>query len=257
MGAVMITKYLDINQDGYSVRCKLMCGTDARTHDRVVICTHGYGGNKDIAWIEKFAEKQTGKHKGDAVLAFDWPCHGKDARKKLELAECFEYLRLAVGYARDTLGAASVFNYSVSFGAYLTLAYIHAFGNPFARIVSRSTGLMMALHMKENVAPADLPKFEKGKEVEIGFERRFKIDRTLVDDLEANDIRKFEYFDWADDILLIHGTKDEYIPIEEARAFADANVIELMEVGGSDHAFRNPTYMDLAIHRTVEFFAGQ
>lgn len=250
----MITKYLDINQDGYSVRCKLMAGTGNRTHDRVVICTHGYGGNKDIAWIEKFAEKQTGKHKGDAVLAFDWPCHGKDARKKLELAECFEYLRLAVGYAQDTLGATSVFNYSVSLGAFLTLAYVHNFGNPFTRIVSRSTGMQMDQHIREGVAEADLPKLERGKEVEIGFDRKFKIDQTLIDDLAANDIRTFEYFDWADDILLIHGTKDQFIPIEEARRFADANVIELVEVDGCDHAFRNPTYMDLAIHRTVEFF---
>lgn len=253
----MITKYLDINQEGYSVRCKLMTGTDARTHDRVVICTHGYGGSKDVGWIEKFAEKQTGKYKKDAVLAFDWPCHGKDARKKLELAECFTYLRLAVQYAQETLGATAVYNYSVSFGAYLTLAYIHDSGNPFARIVARSTGLMMDQHMLDNVGPNDLAKLDKGKEVEVGFERTFKIDHTLIDDLHAHDVRKFEYFDWADDILLIHGSKDQYIPIEQARTFADDNVIELMEVEGADHAFRNPTYMDQAIHRTVEFFAPQ
>jgi pimeloyl-ACP methyl ester carboxylesterase len=251
------TKYLDINQDGYSVRCKLMCGTNARQHRRVVVCTHGFGGNKDITSIQKFAEKETGKFKDDAVLAFDWPCHGKDARKKLELAECFEYLKLVVDYARGELGASFVYNYSVSLGAFLTLAYMHQFGNPFARVALRSTGLDMERHMRNNVSPADLPKLERGREVEVGFERKMKIDQRLLDDLAANDVRKFEYFDWADGILMLHGTEDEYIPIAEARKFADNNVIELVEVEGSDHAFRNPKNMDLAIHTVVEFFSPQ
>lgn len=251
----MNTKYLDINQDGYSVRCKLMTSTNARQHGRVAVCAHGFGGNKDIGWIQKFAEKYLGKFKNDAVIAFDWPCHGKDARKKLELAECFEYLRLVVDYARGELGASKVFNYSVSLGAYLTLAYIHQFGNPFARIALRSCGLDMAAHMRNNVSPADMPKLERGKEVEIGFDRKMKIDQTLIDDLEANDIRKFEYFDWADDIIMIHGTEDAYIPVADARQFADDNVIEFVAVEGCDHAFRNPRNMDLAIHTVVEFFA--
>jgi pimeloyl-ACP methyl ester carboxylesterase len=224
----MKTREFDINEDGYSVRCKMTCGTDERTHDRVIICTHGFGGTKDIASIQKFAEKEVGKHKHDAVIAFDWPCHGRDARKKLELAECFEYLDIVVNYAKRELGAKQLYIYSVSFGAYLTLAYLQEYGSPFTR-----------------------------KEVEAGFERKMKIDRTLIDDLAAHDITKAEFFDWADDIIMLHGTDDEFVPIDEARAFADDNVIEFIAVEGCDHAFRSPKNMDFAIHTVVEFFAPQ
>ncbi len=253
----MDIKYFDINEDGYSVRCKMMTGTKTREHERVVVCTHGFGGNKDIASIQKFAEKEVGKRKNDAVIAFDWPCHGKDARKKLELDECFEYLTLVVNYAKNELGAKSIYNYSVSFGAYITLAYLHKFGNPFARIALRSSGIKMYQNMRDNVSAIDLPKLERGKEVEVGFERKMKIDQKLLDDLKANDIIQFEYFDYADDIIMLHASEDTFVPIELAREFADNNVIEFIEVKGADHPFRNPNYMDFAIHTVVEFFAPE
>jgi pimeloyl-ACP methyl ester carboxylesterase len=251
----MKTRELDINEDGYSVRCNLTCGTDDRTHDRVIICTHGFGGTKDIASIQKFAEKEVGKHKKDAVLAFDWPCHGRDARKKLELEECFSYLSIVVNYAKRELGATHLYIYSVSFGAYLTLAYLQAHGNPFDRIALRSCGIHMAQLMERNVAPADRAKFDRGKEVEVGFDRKMKIDRSLIDDLAAHDITKQEFFDWADDIIMLHGENDEFVPIDQARAFADDNVIEFIAVPGCDHAFRTPKNMDFAIHTVVEFFS--
>ena len=253
----MKTREFDINEDGYSVRCKITAGTDDRAHDRVVICTHGFGGNKDIPSIQKFAEKEVGKHKRDAVIAFDWPCHGRDARKKLELGECFSYLSIVVNYAKRELGASHLYIYSVSFGAYLTLAYLQEHGNPFDRIALRSTGIRMAQLMDDYVSPADRAKFDRGKEVEVGFDRLVKIDRSLIDDLAAHDITKAEFFDWADDIIMLHGENDQFIPIDEARAFADDNVIELVAVPDCDHTFHDPRKMDFAIHTVVEFFAPQ
>lgn len=88
-------KDFSINEEGYSVRCRLFHQGHARTFKRVVICTHGFGNNKDKPNITRFSEKEFAKYKNDAVLAFDWPCHGQDARKKLELDECMKisYLR--------------------------------------------------------------------------------------------------------------------------------------------------------------------
>ena len=223
----------------------------------MVICTQGFGGNIDIASIQKFAEKEVGKHKRDAVIAFDWPCHGRDARKKLELDECFSYLTIVVNYAKRELGACHLYIYSVSFGAYLTLASLQEHGNPFDRIALRSTGIRMAQLMDDYVSPADRAKFDRGKEVEVGFDRLVKIDRSLIDDLAAHDITKAEFFDWADDIIMLHGENDQFIPIDEARAFADDNVIELVAVPDCDHTFHDPKKMDFAIHTVVEFFAPQ
>ena len=40
-------KLFDINELGYSVRCKLFYDKDIHAIDKVVIATHGFGGFKD------------------------------------------------------------------------------------------------------------------------------------------------------------------------------------------------------------------
>lgn len=251
----MKEKHFDINEDGASIRCRIMTMADSRTHDRVVICTHGYGSSKDVANITRFAEKYLGKHKDDAVIAFDWPCHGQDARKKLELPDCMQYTKLVVQYARETLQAKALFNYSVSFGGYLTLKYIAEYENPYTRIALRAPGIRMYDLMLKNVKPVDLEKLEKGKEVMIGYERKMKVDRSLFDDLKKSDVRQYEYFDWADSMLVLHGTADDMVPIADSEAFCENNVIDFIPVEGADHPFRNPKLMDTAIHEVVEFFS--
>jgi len=250
-------KHFDINEKGYSVRCRIIASKDAREYKRVVICTHGFGSDKDKGNIIHFAEKETAKYKNDAVIAFDWPCHGQDARKKLVLDECTEYLTFVVNYAKNVLKAQEINIYSVSFGAYLTLRYMAEAGNPFHRVALRCPGIRMYDLMKKNVSEDDLGKLAKGKDVMIGFSRKMKIDQKLLDGLKASDIRKYEYFDWADDMLILHGTKDTTVPIEDSRAFAENNVIEFIPVENADHPFRDPKCMDFAIHTIIEFFAPE
>ena len=245
----------DINEEGNSVRCRILTDSNNRAFKRVVICTHGFGSSKDVANITRFGEKYLAKHKDDAVLAFDWPCHGKDGRKKLEIDDCMEYLKLVVQYAKESLHAETIFNYSVSFGGYLTLLFLHRYGDPFAKVALRAPGIRMHDLMLKNVKDVDREKLEKGKEVEIGYERKMKADHTLFDALAEGDVRKYEYFDWADSMLVIHGTADEMVPIEDSEAFCENNVIEFVPVEGADHPFRNPKMMDTAIHTVVEFFS--
>lgn len=253
----MKEKKFDINEDGLSVRCRIMMEEDRRTFDRIVICAHGYGSSKDVANITRFGEKYLGKHKEDGVVAFDWPCHGMDARKKLELPDCMKYLDLVVSYAKETLGAREIFNYSVSFGGYLTLKYVAEAGNPFKKIALRAPGICMHDLMLKNVKDTDLDKLKKGKEVMIGFDRKMKVDQTLFDDLKKSDVRKYEYFDDADSMLVIHGTKDEMVPWQDSEEFCENNVIEFVPIEGADHPFRNPKYMDEAIHTIIRFFSGE
>ena len=117
-------KYFDINESGFSIRCKLYYNKDLHNLPHIVVATYGFGGNKDNKAIEKFAERLTTKYHGYGVVCFDWPCHGKDARNKLILDECCTYLDLVTRYVRDTMHAEDVYNYSSSFGAYITLRYL-------------------------------------------------------------------------------------------------------------------------------------
>ena len=249
-------KYFDINESGFSIRCKLYYNKDLHNLPHIVVATYGFGGNKDNKAIEKFAERLTTKYHGYGVVCFDWPCHGKDARNKLILDECCTYLDLVTRYVRETMHAEDVYNYSSSFGAYITLRYLAEHGdNPFKRIAFRCPAIKMYDAIAAGVTPEDWDKLRKGKEILRGFDRKIKLTEDFFDDLRTHDVSSCDFMDYAESILMIHGTKDEMAPIEVSRKFSDDNVIELIEVENADHPFSNPACMDLAIQKIIEFFA--
>ena len=252
-------KHFDINRGGFSIRSRLIVNDNdksTRTFDDVVIVTHGFGSSKETAGTLHFGEHLTSKYKGCAVIAFDWPCHGMDARKKLTIDECLTYLTLVTEYAKEVMKAKRVYNYSSSFGGYLTLRYLIEKGDPFTKIALRCPAVCMYQSMMSYLSEDDKNKLRKGKEISVGFERKMKVDQSFFDSLKSFDVMKHEYFDFADSMLIIHGTKDEMIPIEESRRFAENNVIEFIPVEGANHPFQNPDHMALAIHKIIEFFHG-
>ena len=58
-------------------------------------------------------------------------------------------------------------------------------------------------------------------------------------------------------MLILHGTADTTVDIQDSQQFAEDNVIEFIPVEGADHPFRDPKLMDFAIHTIIEFFAPQ
>ena len=251
----MKEKYFNINEQGQSVRCKLYSHDNARSFESVVIATYGFGGNKDNHPIAKFAERITSKYKGYAVLTFDWPAHGNDGRKKMSAPESMEYLDLAVSYAKEQLQATYLYLYSTSYGGYIGLRYLAESGNPFRRIVLRCPAIDAYGVMRATFSDDELHALSRGKKVLKGFERKSEFDQEFFDDLKEHDVRAHEYFDVADDILLIHGMRDEVVPLQDTQKFADDNVIELLAVEKADHPFSNPDAMDFAIGEAVKFLA--
>ena len=100
----------------------------------------------------------------------------------------------------------------------------------------------------------DLEKLEAGKPALVGFDRKIRIDREFLDDLRRADVTKLDYLDEAEKILIIHGTKDEIVPIGAVKKFADDNLIEFIEAENADHRFQDPKIMDLAIAEIIKFF---
>ncbi|MDO4960402.1 MAG: alpha/beta fold hydrolase [Eubacteriales bacterium] len=252
----ILSKYFDINDGGFSIRCKLYHkDKDLTGIRRVVIFGHGLGGHRDNKAAEKFAARVITKYKGIGVVTFDWPCHGSDARNKLMLSDCNAYLSLVIAYVRKRFDTDELYAYATSFGGYLTLKYIHENGNPFRRIALRCPAVNMYESMLNRVVKSDeLDKLNKGKDVLVGFDRKVKINKEFLDSLKANDIRELDFMDHADDIFIIHGTKDEIIPIAEVARFADNNVIEFKAVENADHRFTDPKLMDEAILHITQFF---
>jgi alpha-beta hydrolase superfamily lysophospholipase len=251
----MKEKKFDINENGMSIRCLSYSISNIKDAENIVVATYGFGGKKENHAISEFVERLTGKYKSFAVITFDWPCHGEDARKKLTISECLLYLDIVNKYIRTEFDPSGIYNYSSSFGAYITLLYIHLYNNPYNKIGLRCPAIGMYDAMLKNIDNDGLLKLKKGKEILIGFDRKMKISSEFFDELKENDISKFDYIDYADQILMIQGTCDEMVPIALTEKFSDKNVIELIEVDGADHPFSNPKHMDTAIHSIIEFFA--
>lgn len=247
-------RYFEINEQGNNIRCKIYY-SDRTTIEKAVIYCTGFAGHKDNNAANKFAEKLLSKEKETAVVVFNWPAHGDDIRKKLVIKDCITYLDLVIHSVKKTMEIQSLYAYATSFGGYLLLKYISECGNPLNKIVLRCPAVNMydvltRTIMKDN----EFEKVMKGKNVEVGFDRKVIVTRSLLDELKAGDILQRDYLEWAEDILILHGTEDEVVPFEIDRKFAENNRIEFVPFNGADHRFQNPTHMSMANKHAMEFF---
>ena len=152
-------------------------------------------------------------------------------------------------------GANELYAYATSFGGYLVLKYISEHGNPFKKIVLRCPAVDMYDVLTRSIMKSDeFDRIEKGKDVLVGFDRKIVVTKSLLEALKANDIRERDYLEYAEDILILHGTADEVVPFDDSKTFAENNVIEFIPVEGADHRFQNPTHMSLANKHAMEFF---
>lgn len=247
-------KYFDINDAGHSIRCKLYCN-DIHSIQKIILFGHGFGGHKDNKAAEKFAIRVLSKYKNVSVMVFDWPCHGDDVKKKLLLSDCSTYIDLIRKHIKERFGTEDIYVYATSFGGYLFLKYIAENGNPFHKIALRCPAVNMYGAITERIMTQDdLEKLKKGKDVLVGFDRKIKVNDQFILDLKNADITAYEYFDYADDILIMHGTKDEIVPMESVSEFAEENVIEFIPVENADHRFQNSRCMDTATQLVLDFF---
>ena len=246
--------YFNINDAGLNIRCKLYSEGQGEVKT-LVICGHGFGGHKDNRAAERFSKHVTDKNHGVAVLTFNWPCHGDDVRKTLRLNDCDAYLSAVLSWAKARYPSAALFGYATSFGGYLFLKYVSEHGNPFLKIALRCPAVPMYDVFAASIMDADdFERIRKGKPVPVGFDRKVAIDRTFLDEIRDADIAKRDYLPYADDLFILHGTKDEIVPFDRVKAFAEDNVIDFEPVENADHRFQSPEKMDFAIARICAFF---
>lgn len=143
------------------------------------------------------------------------------------------------------------------FGGYAVLKYMHEHGSPFDSVVLRCPAVNLheiftGLYLTEN----DLDKLRRGKDAIVGFEKKFKINRQFLDSLAENDIMRYDFSAFADTMLIMHGTRDETVPIDAVRRFAEQNDLMLIEINGADHMFKDPARMSEYVNNTVDFIFG-
>lgn len=245
-------KLFTINENRCSIRCRLE-SSRPRGFDSVVICCHGFAGRKTSSSTLKLAKRLTELDDSVAVLSFDLPCHGDDASPVLSLERCDAYIGSVIAYAREKLGAKTLYANGISFGGYLLLKYISEHGSPFERISLRSPAVPMYSVLTSHVMTEENRELlSKTGACEVGFADKVRITPTLTEGLAAADITKRDFSQYRDRLLLIHGTEDEIVPYDAVEAFAEKNGLRLITVPGADHRFTSPEHMALAIKKATE-----
>ncbi len=249
-----MNRYFTINADDCSIRCKLY-SSDKGEVRKVILFGHGFGGHKDNKAAERFALRVLEKNKGVAIVTFDWPCHGDDVRKTLRLEDCDTYLRLVLSHIEERFASPEICAYATSFGGYLFLKYISEHGSPFVKTALRCPAVNMYELLTTVIMNEDeRERVQKGKPVLVGFDRKVAVDTVLLESLRQADLTQRSFLEQADDLMILHGAKDELIPLSVVRAFAEENVIEFEAVEGADHRFQNPACIDYANARILAFF---
>ncbi|MBR6109208.1 MAG: alpha/beta hydrolase [Clostridia bacterium] len=247
-------KYYTVNSDGCSIRSKLYYN-DLSDIRKVVLCGHGFSGHKDNKAAEKFAKHVLSKNKGCGVITFDLPCHGEDVRKALRLEDCSKYFSVMTEYIRSAFSSPELFAYMTSFSGYLILRYILEAGERFSKIALRCPAVDMYGVMQRTVISDDDRKLlSKNKPVLAGFDRKVRIDKVFLDSLREESIAERDFSAFASDIFILHGTKDEVVPIDSVKAFADKNGIDFEAVEDADHRFSKPDKMDYAVELITALF---
>jgi len=246
-------KYFDINESGHSIRCRLYCN-EPRNFSKIIVCGHGFAGHKDNKATQIFAQTVLSKKKDVAVLAFDWPAHGEDVKKKLLLSDCNAYLGIITEYCKNQLGAKDLKGYANSFGAFVFLDYFAKNSNPFSKTALRSPAIPLyeSLHTKI-MTKENMEELKKGRATMVGFDRKTAITQEYIDEVKASDVRNNEYIDEFEKILIVHGTEDEIIDFDAVKKFADDNLIEFIPIEGGDHRFSRPAAMGNARKYIIEF----
>ena len=247
-------RYFEINESGHNIRCKIYY-QDLKNINRMVIFCHGFGGHKDNAAAEKFANRLISKYKGTAMVTFNWPCHGDDVKKKLCLEDCTTYLDLVIRHVNRQFAPQALYCYATSFGGYLTLRYISQHGNPFRKIALRCPAVNMYDSITKTIMSSeDFDKLQAKKEILVGFDRKIPVSLSFLEELRVNDIQVIDYLDYAEDILILHGTADEVVSFDASFTFAENNLIEFIPVEGADHRFRDANKMEQAMKHILNFY---
>ena len=247
-------KYFEINAEGHNIRCKTYFAEKGAARKAVIFCT-GFAGHKDNNACARLAEKILSKHRDVCVTVFNWPAHGDDVKKKISLSDCMTYLRLMIREVREVQGIDRLYACATSFGGYLLLKYISENGSPFEKIALRCPAVNMYQVLTGTImTDEDMEKLMKGKDLQVGFDRKITVTRSFLEELRESDIRNRDFLDFAENMLILHGTRDEVVPFEDSRAFADDNLIEFIPVEKADHRFQDPVLMSLAIKYMMEFY---
>lgn len=243
----MEVKYFDI-LDRYIIKCKAYLPSSGNV-TAVILGVHGFAGDKESSMLSELAKAMEAK--GGALICFDLPAHGESPQceKDLTVGNCISDLLAAAGWVENTYPTAEKFVFATSFGGYISLLSVHRLNG--YRMVLRAPAVTMPKVLLESVLKVTSEQFKSMGAVECGFERRIMLPYSFYEDL----IRYNPYdMTCETSMLVIHGSKDDIVPIEDVIEFCgNRKNIELVVIENADHRFKKSGEIERIVCETTRF----
>ena len=232
----------------YEIKCRLFAPEDEIV-EHVILGVHGFSGDKDSSMLEKLGAMVCDNR--GALICFDFPAHGESpvGEDRLTIDNCKEDLLRVMEYASELYPRAEKSVFATSFGGYITILCAEKLGE--VSLILRAPAVTMAKVLLENVLCMDEEAFKARGVVDCGYERPLKLPYSFYEDL----LRQECIFckDLLLPTLIIHGDRDDTVPLDDVEAFAMVMRVRLEIIAGADHRFKHPGEAAKILSLTKDF----
>ncbi len=241
---------IDSKSSGYRISYKTNIGDG---QDRILLCLHGFGGDKNSSVISRLLDELSPL--GIGVMAIDWPAHGMSDAKDddLTVENCLDDIDLIMNRMKVEYPDRRIDCFATSFGGYLATLYRNCHDDAFDKMVLRSPALRMDKVFSSLIGEQMIKRMRQGERIEIGFERKMKLGISFFDDLVSNNAYDVIVKD-PQNVLILQGDMDDVVPPEETRRYAERNSIPIEWFVGTDHRYKKTGEMEHIIQVTRDFW---
>lgn len=247
IGEIMDTVYFDI-MGKYPIKCK-MFSPDSGEVSSVVLCVHGFAGDKESSMIFQLGQAFT--QFNGVVVSFDFPAHGESLQDEAYLTtdNCRFDLCAVANWINAQYPEANKFIFATSFGGFISLLEAESFEN--YKYILRAPAVTMPKVLLENVLHLSSEEFCRLGSIKCGFERPIQLPYSFYTDISKY---SFDNCTFYQPMLVIHGDKDNVVPYTDIVEFCRTHSnTTLVTICGVDHRFKHPCEFEMIVSETARF----
>ena len=244
-------RYFSLSQETLRIPCRIS-EPDFGAPKRCILGVHGFGGSKDTEILTSLSEEMG--IFGSASVCFDFPAHGDSVMGSdaLTLDNCVETLLCTARWAHNRYPDLDFCIFASGFGAYVTLIALERLEEVVGKVklVLQTPNLRMADTLLGMVRMNE-EQFRNAQRVTLNAERKFDVTYDFYRQLRQHQaLTTYEC-----PMLLLHGEKDEYLPMDDMVNFRRINEdCKLVIIPGADHQFHAPGVWDMVVDLTRDWF---
>jgi len=244
-------RYFSLSQETLRIPCRI-CEPDFGAPKHCILGVHGFGASKDAQILTSLSEEMS--IFGFASICFDFPAHGESPLESADLTlhNCIESLLCTARWAHNRYPDLDFCIFASGFGAYVTLIAIDQLEELVGKVklVLQTPNLRMSETLLNMVRMSEEELLAAGSAT-LRAEREFDVTYDFYK--QVRNYTALTIYDTP--MLLLHGEKDEYLPIDDMLNFRRINEgCKLVVIPGADHQFHTPGAWDMVVDLTRDWF---